>query len=184
MSKTFDELWREVCQRSASFPVVQEYHELRHVYELMQGCDSYLEVGTAEGNSLYVLAHALKPGAHITYIDIDEAHTRAPREEVVRMLKAEGFDVRGIHGDSNDPWVITEARMRSYDVALIDAGHSYFEVVADARHYAPLASKFVCFHDVQLLDVGAAFAWYLKESGLTAYRVVNSETFGYGIIKK
>jgi hypothetical protein len=51
--KTFDELWRFVVTRSASFPVVQEYHELQHIFDLMKGCGSYLEVGSAEGNSLY-----------------------------------------------------------------------------------------------------------------------------------
>jgi hypothetical protein len=53
----FDQYWRVIKDRSTT---VQEYHELEHVFNLMRDCESYLEVGTAEGNSLYVLAHALK----------------------------------------------------------------------------------------------------------------------------
>lgn len=176
----FDGLWKFCCQRSAAFPVVQQYDELKHIFELMQGCQSYLEVGTAEGNSLYVLAHALAPGAHITYVDFDEEHTRIYREQVTRLLRDQGYSVEAIHGDTRNPDVIQRASQRVYDCVLIDAGHTYEEVASDFRNYAHLANKYVFAHDVMIPDVDRA----LNEFAPNAPRYIRSDKFGYGIIKK
>jgi predicted O-methyltransferase YrrM len=184
VSKSFDELWRFITTRSVGFPTVQEYHELEHLFDLMQGCESYLEVGAAEGNSLYVLAHALKQGAEIHYIDWDEDHTRAPRVEILKLLQRAGYNVTPIHGNTHDPIVIQRASARQYDVVLIDAGHSYDDVMQDARNYGHLATKYLIFHDVCLPEVNRAFEQYAKGIGASYYRRINSETFGYGIIRK
>lgn len=183
MLKTFDELWRFVCKRSAGFPVVQEYHELEHVFNLMQGGESYLEVGTAEGNSLYVLAHALKKVAEIHYVDWDEDHTRGPRIEILKLLAREGYNVNPIHGNTHDTITIQRASARQYDIILIDAGHSYDDALQDARNYGKLAKKYIIFHDVMLPEVNRAFEQYQRETGLLAYKRINSETFGYGIME-
>lgn len=180
MMKTFDDLWRFIVIRGCV--TVQEYNELEHVFNLMQGCGSYLEIGTAEGNSLYVLAHALKPGARITYVDWDETHTRAPREEILMLLRAEGYVIEGIHANTLHREAIEAAARQRYDVVLIDAGHSYDETLADGRNYARLADKYVFFHDVMLPEVDAAFMQILKEFG-GGYKFINSETFGYGILE-
>jgi predicted O-methyltransferase YrrM len=181
VSKSFDELWRFVCERSASFPVVQEYHELEHVFNLMQGCTSYLEVGTAEGNSLYVLAHALRPEAQITYIDWNEEHTRKPREEIIKLLS--DYNITPIHANTHDNIAIYAASQRQYDVVLIDAGHSYEDALEDAINYGKLAKKYLIFHDVNLPEVRMAFNAYQRHTGHKSYIISNSETFGYGIME-
>lgn len=182
MSKSFDELWRFVCQRSAGFPVVQEYHELEYVFNLIKGCESYLEVGTAEGNSLYILTHALKDNAAITYVDFGEKHTREPREEAVKLT--ERF-ITGILGNSHSAGALKSPLIkRDYEVVLIDAGHTYEDVIADAIAYGTLATKYIIFHDVCLPEVAKAFEWYCQQCPeCRAYKMINSETFGYGILE-
>lgn len=180
MSKSFDELWRFICLRSASFPVVQEYHELEHIFNLIRGCNSYLEIGTAEGNSLYVLSHSLKENAEITYIDWDEEHTRKPRNQIIEMLNC---NINPIHGNTHDSNVINMASIRSYDVVLIDAGHKFDDVIEDARNYGKLAKKYIIFHDINLPDVDEAFGLYQKETGFKSYKISNSEHFGYGVME-
>lgn len=174
----FDVLWREILKRHII--TVQDYDELKYVFNLIRGCKSYLEVGTAEGNSLYILAHALDQGANITYVDYGERHTKSPRDEVLAKIPQ---TVTGIHGDSNDPVIIERAKGK-YEAVLIDAGHSYRNVITDALSYGPMATKYIMFHDVQLPDVDRAFKEYCAmRPECRNYRVVNSEHFGYGIME-
>lgn len=180
---SFDELWKEITERTGVV-TVQERSELEHVFNLMRGCSSYLEVGTAEGNSLFVLSQALEPNSRISYIDFGEKHTETPRKEVIGKLSAAGREVIGIHGDSNDKKTLNRLGDQSFDVVLIDAGHDDFNVAIDAMFYGPLAKKYIIFHDVMLPDVSRAFEWYRRQrSECESYRFVNSETFGYGILK-
>ena len=163
-------------------PVVQEYQELEHVFNLMKGCESYLEVGTAEGNSLYVLAQAMPKMSEITYIDWAEPHTKENRNFILSKLT--DYKITPIHADSNDMATLNLVRGKRYDAVLIDAGHDDFNVAIDALYYGPLAKKYIIFHDITLKGVERAFNWYVKQiKHKSAYRVVNSETYGYGIIE-
>jgi len=181
----FIDLWNYIVKRSrdAGIPVVQDQTELEYVFNLMKDCKSYLEVGTAEGNSLYVLANAMPKGSKITYVDLGEKHTTPHRNVILDQLK--DYDVTAIHGDSND--FSTKARLSVdtlFDVVLIDAGHDDFNVAIDALFYGPLATKYIIFHDIKMPDVNRAFEWYCKQRHeCKNYRVVNSKTYGYGIIE-
>lgn len=191
--KTFDELWREITKRPGVI-TVQNREELEHVFNLLQSCESYLEVGTAEGNSLFVLAQALggnsdyKIVPRIAYVDYGEKHTQGPRDEIIRALKDAHINIFAILGNSHHMQSIREANCFSpidyVDAVLIDAGHTYEDVIADAAAYGWMAKKCIIFHDVQLPEVCRAYDWYRKQMPeKESYRVVNSETFGYGIIK-
>lgn len=176
--KDFDTAWREITKRPGVV-TVQNREELEHVFNLIQGSESYLEVGTAEGNSLFVLSHAIK--GPITYIDYGEKHTFAPREEIINKIDNQ---IHGILGDSNDLSNYMNVADKRFDVVLIDAGHDAFNVAIDALFYGPLATKYLLFHDVQLPEVSRVFEWYRKQfPQRESYRFVSSETFGYGIIK-
>lgn len=181
--KTFEECWDFIVKRSAdkNFPVVQNKHELMEVFSLMKGCSSYLEVGSAEGNSLYVLAHALKEGAHITYIDWDEPHTRDSRNEVVKLLTDEGYKIQPVIGNTQHREVIELAQLNDYECIMIDAGHAFYDVMCDASNYMPFASKYVFFHDIMLPDVGDAFA--IRTRGMKTRRIIHSNNFGYGVVE-
>lgn len=178
---TFNELWDFVLRRNIT--VVQDRHELEHVFNLIQGCESYLEIGTAEGNSLYVLAHALEPGAKITCVDLGESHTKPRHADIMQKLSPT-YLVAMYHGNSMDE--ATYPNKEKHDVVLIDGGHDYRTVLSDCQMYVPLAKKYVLFHDVKLPDVGKAVGKYLNENnpGNWKYReFVNSPTMGFGILE-
>lgn len=177
----FDQLWKDIDGRCTY--TVQDRQELEYIYNLMKGASSYLEVGTAEGNSLYVLGHALHKDAEITYIDFGEEHTTEKRDQVLDKLRRL-YSVTGIHGDSNDFSVMKQVNGKQFDVVLIDAGHTEANVVIDAIFYGPLARKYIFFHDVQLEPVGRAFDWYCRQRpDKKSYKVINSDTYGYGVIE-
>lgn len=186
---TFNELWQFIADRSnldiKPIVLVQDKIELEYVFNLMKDCESYLEVGAAEGNSLYVLGHALKPSSRICVIDYGEQHTKKPREEVVKELGKSHRVVLEFHGDSTDPKTFPNwARQNKYDCVLIDGGHDFATVMSDAIMYAPMARKYVFFHDVQLPEVRMAVEWFIKRWDLGEYSTfINSQDFGYGIIK-
>lgn len=190
MTKTFDELWRDLEERSKRFaiPIVQDYKELEHIFNLMKGCKSYLEVGSAEGNSLYVLGHTLKleisNNRPIAIIDFGEPHTEAARVEAIFKLKEVDIEVCEILGNSHNEDVQIRLHGGFYDVVLIDAGHNYEDVIADAIAYGHLATKYIFFHDIQLPEVKRAYDWYLSQNPqFKHYEFINSETYGYGIVE-
>lgn len=176
--KSFDDLWRFINSRG-SVVTVQEYRELEHVYNLIKDCKSYLEVGSAEGNTLYILGHNMQ---RIVYVDYGETHTELPRKEIISNLSAA---ITALLGNSHDHKLIHKAeRYGPYDVVLIDAGHSYEDVVADAIAYGGMARKYLIFHDIQLPQVKAAFEWYVKQQKYEKVTTfINSDNFGYGIIE-
>lgn len=180
----FNDYWDFITERCSklAFPLVQDKEELHFIYNLIQGCETYLEIGTAEGNSMFVLAHALKQNARIAYVDWDEEKIRPKRQMIEETLSKNGYHITGIHGNSHDPEIIMKANGR-YDVVLIDAGHSYDDALEDARNYGRMATKYIIFHDINLLDVKRAFQKYQTETGFKSYTISNSETFGYGIME-
>jgi hypothetical protein len=66
---------------------------------------------------------------------------------------------------------------------MIDAGHDFYDVLCDARYYGPMATKYIIFHDICLPEVEAAVTHYQRETGLKLRKVINSPTFGYGIME-
>lgn len=178
----FESLWHFITHRGCI--IVQERTELEHIFNLIQGCKSLLEVGTAEGNSMHALGHALKKRSFITSIDYGERHTEPFRTEVLKILRDQGIYVNTIDGTSQYHDVIRQAKVIApYDVVLIDAGHDYTSVVADAIAYGGMATKFILFHDVQLPEVRKAFDWYVNAQGYkNVSTFINSTEYGYGII--
>lgn len=182
----FEQLWSHIqarCDRLA-FPMVQDKRELKYIHDLMVECRcaSYLEIGSAEGNSLYVLGDTVSE--HIDYIDLGEDHTLAKRQEVVDELVKNGKKVTGYLGNSTHTQTLFNVSANKYDCVFIDGGHDYDTVLSDAIMYARLATKYVFFHDVQLPEVSKAIATFLKTDNLGRYYTfINSTGFGYGIIE-
>lgn len=174
----FSELWRFITKRRPL--VVQQYDELEHVFNLIQGCESYLEIGTAEGDSMYVLSHALKPNSRITSVDLGEMGTRKLVEQIVQLLLP-NHQVGIYRGNSMDP--ATYPKPRPHDVVLIDGGHDYATVKSDIAMYGPLATKYLLFHDVMLPGVKQAVNEYLKDRDVKYYEFIRSEDKGYGVIE-
>jgi predicted O-methyltransferase YrrM len=173
----FDSLWEFIVKRRPF--VVQTYNELGHVFDLIKGCESYLEVGSAEGDSLYVLAHALKPGARITSVDLGENHCKPFIDEVFQLLSPK-YSVALYTGDSRDG--STYPNRKRHDVVFIDGGHDYETVWSDIRMYGALATKYLIFHDVKMPPVKQAVDEYVKQTGSKYYEFLDSEDKGMGII--
>lgn len=179
----FNNLWKFATRNGS---IVQEKNELEHVYNLMNGCDceSYLEIGTAEGNSLYVLGSAVKENGTIHYVDLMEEHTKAERiESVTRLLhECPTLFINGFSGDSTYPTI--HPRHRDYDCILIDGGHDFATVLSDSILYAPLATKYVFWHDMQLPAVREAVMWFVRRWGLGKFTTfINSDSYGFGIME-
>jgi hypothetical protein len=173
----FDDLWQFITKRRPF--VVQTYNELGHVFDLIRGCESYLEIGTAEGDSLYVFSHALKPGAKITSVDLGELHTKAAVNEVFQLISSK-HKVALYTGDSRDAH--TYPNKEQHEVVFIDGGHDYETLWSDIRMYGPLATKYLIFHDVKLPSVKRAVDEYVKQTGCNYYEFLDSEDKGMGII--
>lgn len=183
----FESLWHWVShRRHTDRQPVQIKEEIEHIYNLISGCSSYLEIGTAEGDSLFILAHALGISPFIFYVDYAEKHTEFFRNEVIGLLKKENINPHGIHGDSHHYASIKEAYvLNTFDVVMIDAGHEYEDVIADAIAYGGLADKFIIFHDIKLPPVAKAFDWYVHSQGYknTEKFCVENSPYGFGIIR-
>jgi hypothetical protein len=118
-----------------------------------EGVQSYLEVGSKYGGSLWRVANALAPGSRIVAVDLP-AGTKAWTEsrksltECVAELNRRGYDARVIWGSSFDPDIIEQVRaLGPYDAALIDADHRLPGVTQDWNNYGPMA-RIVAFHDL------------------------------------
>lgn len=178
----FEERWK-YCEANTKV-LAQDFNEMRTVYGLIEGCESYLEIGSSEGNSLYIFGHAMKPGAHIAYVDFGEKHTTPWREPKEKELKLSGYSLNAIHGNSHDVDVIKEtAKAGAYDVVFIDAGHEFNDAYHDAMNYGHLATKWILFHDIMLRPVRAAFEMYLYKTKRFGFEIMNSLDYGYGVIK-
>lgn len=174
---TFQERWDWITKRRN---VVQQREELEYIYNIMKDCDfaSYLEVGTAEGDSLYVLGPLAKT---IHYVDYGEAHTKPMREEVLKHLN--NPYVFSHLGDSTSAEIANSVVGR-FDCVLIDGGHDFATVLSDCIIYGTKATKYIFFHDVQLPEVKAAVEWFVKHWGDGEYSTfINSPSYGYGVLK-
>lgn len=180
---TFPEAWKFVMARSQhGVMTVQNDIELNHVFDLMKvcNCQTYLEVGSAEGNSLYVLGHAAE---EISFIDYGEAHTKAARDDAINSLAKPVIEYIG---DSTNPETFFKGLHHDrYDCVLIDGGHDYSTVLSDSLMYAPLASKYVFWHDIQLPEVRRAYDWFKARWGSLGEfsEFISSPSFGYGVLR-
>lgn len=179
----FAPLWTFVMKRTErGIMTVQEQHELEFVFNLMRECEakSYLEIGSAEGNSLYVLTQAMPHGSKVLSVNIED-HTKVARKEIIDIL-GQHWPVFQKTGNSTDPKTIADVKGK-YDCVLIDAGHSYDEVLSDALNYGPLAQKYIFFHDIQLPDVKRAVEEFAQQTEQTYSTFINSDSFGYAIFE-
>jgi hypothetical protein len=121
----------------------------------------------------------------IVYVDYGEKHTQVARDEAISLMKS---SITPILGNSHSHSAVGLAeRYGPYDAVMIDAGHSFADVVADAMSYGAMARKYVIFHDVVMPEVCAAFDWYCHMQGYKLPQIAKfispGSSFGYGVIK-
>lgn len=190
----FEKAWSFVVERSSQgVMTVQNRDELEHIYNLAKGSQTYLEIGTAEGNSLYVMGHAFS--GNLYFVDLGEPHTEKPRQDVIDRL-SEKHRIMQVFGDSTYENIrrrletklsYNERDMDCYDgyvdCVLIDGGHDFATVLSDSLSYTHRVRKYVFWHDIQLPEVRAAYEWYKARYKTGKYsEFIKSDTFGYGIL--
>lgn len=181
----FETLWKYLRDRK-QFAIVQDYNELEYAWNLVKGVNpkSYLEIGTAAGDSLYAFGSLLPEDGRIHWIDLAEAFCKKPRDQSVASLSPRA--ITHYAGRSADEAAVWSTKGQRFDVVYIDGGHDYEEVLSDCHCYAPLADKLVLWHDVQMPAVRQAIQDWLSSNPRAQKKFrtyTNSETMGYGILE-
>jgi predicted O-methyltransferase YrrM len=138
----------------------QDRAELRELLSLLQERPprTVVEIGTASGGTLYLLARVATPDALLVSIDLPGgefgggyARWRAP---LYRSFGEEDQTIRLIRGDSHHPEILEELKQtlgaRPVDFLFIDGDHTYEGVKQDFRTYSGLLSDdgLVALHDI------------------------------------
>lgn len=138
-----------------------ETKALQHEAEILAFCDlvrsleinSYLEIGSKFGGSLWRVAQAMLPKSRVVAIDLPNGTKLWRQSEpslmaCVDRLNQLGHDAHVIWGDSTDPVIIEKARsFGPYDLILIDGDHRLPGLTADWNNYGPMG-QVIAFHDI------------------------------------
>ncbi|GMV82755.1 MAG: hypothetical protein AMXMBFR7_39390 [Planctomycetota bacterium] len=119
----------------------------------------YLEIGSRDGASLFVVAAYLPPGSLIVSVDLPAARWGYPESQrnlqtIAGLLRARGFSFHAITGDSHLNSTLDEVHKASggdpFDALFLDGDHTYEGVSQDWRMYSPLVriGGLVGFHDL------------------------------------
>ncbi|MCZ7644507.1 MAG: class I SAM-dependent methyltransferase [Planctomycetota bacterium] len=166
----------------------------RNVKELR--ASRYLEIGSRDGASLYVVAAHLPKGSLIVSVDLPAARWGGPNgpenlRRIGERLARRGFRFHAIAADSHDPATLERVRQAAveepFDALFLDGDHTYEGVSMDWRMYRPLVRDggLVGFHDLILsprfpdVQVGRLFE-ELKKTHRTEQRF---RQYGLGLVR-
>lgn len=117
-----------------------------------------LEIGTAGGGTLFLLALAADRSAKIVSVDLPRGAFGGGyplwKIPLYRGFVRRTQELHLIRGDSHDPLTLMRARgaldRRQLDFLLIDGDHTYSGVRDDFRGYGPLVRPggLIAFHDI------------------------------------
>lgn len=111
-----------------------------------------LELGSADGGSIWCWAHNCVPGAHI--LSVDWFHTELypdNRHLYGHWAERNTCRIDWIEGDTRDDTTLARVKeFAPFDWLFIDAGHGLTEVSSDWERYGPLVQPggVVAFHDI------------------------------------
>ena len=165
-----------VCER----PFEHQYPaEMIRMLERIAGMESILEIGSASGHTLVLLALSSIKGSKVCTIDAG-LHWEA-LSVVVEKLKAAGFDANKFKGDSKSPEAISFAEEHGpFDFVFIDGDHSYEGAKADWENYGRMA-KIVGFHDIAHPHHDVSKLWAEIKATHNTQEIVHS-TMGIGLV--
>lgn len=155
-----------------------------------------LEVGTANGGSLFLFSRIAAPDAHLVSIDLPGGAFGggypAYKTALFRAFALPGQTIDLLRADSHDPATVDEVsallRGRAVDFLFIDGDHSYEGVKSDFEMYSPLVRPggIVAFHDIVPgpdSNVGGVPRFWreLKANSQAGEFVADWKQGGYGI---
>jgi len=135
--------------------LLQDHREFAEFLKLIRAerIESYLEIGSKNGGSLWRIATSLPRGSRVVSVDLPHGdtsfkQTQANLEACVDELCRRKYDARLIIGDSTNPAVIERAQeLAPFDLVFIDGNHTEPFVRKDWANYGPMA-RMVAFHDI------------------------------------
>ena len=133
----------------------QNEYELRRFVALLKAREvtRYLEIGAREGDTFVEIMESLPKGSTGVALDLPggmwgKLSTRPKLEKAVAHLKAKGYNVSCLFGDSQAAGTKRMVVNRGpYDAVLIDGDHRLEGVTRDWSMYGKLG-KVIAFHDI------------------------------------
>lgn len=143
---TWDILYRDVEAPVQPHQQQWEFQQLLRVYERLNP-RTVLEIGSAEGGSLYQFMKHLSPGG--LFITVDANWCVEGWQEWAAKF---GHTLRSVLGDSTAPDIVDRVKsiISNVDFLLIDASHDYEHVKQDFLNYGSLVGPggVIVLHDI------------------------------------
>ena len=141
--------------------MLQDRTEMQRFIRLIQKnkVESYLEIGSKNGGSLWTIGNTLPKGARIISVDLPHGdhsfkNTLPNLRECVDALCKRGYDAQLFVGDSTDQTIVDQVKaLGPYDLVFIDANHTVPYIWKDWQNYGPLC-RLVAFHDISFSRPG------------------------------
>ena len=160
MAKRYDDNFIACIQwlLNHKFKLMQNLKEIYWLYSLIKQMDPkpkvFVEIGSLEGGSAFILSKAMPKDSII--ISIDPAKLEQ-RDLAFKFIKLRGQKAHQIKMKSEDPQAMESLKslLKSYggsiDVLFIDGSHEYKAAKFDYENYSPLVKKgLVAMHDISL----------------------------------
>lgn len=180
------------------FQIKQEIETLLSILSEQNIC-TILEIGTAQGGTLFLFTRMIDPNARIISLDLPQGKFGGGYEDI-KIPFFTNFAQRNqriflVRADSHSPSSLSTVRSilkdQQVDFLFIDGDHTYEGVKKDFQMYSPLVRKggLIAFHDIcrgppELAGAVNKF-WNEIKPGYFHKEIVNSsnqEGFGIGVL--
>ena len=181
-------------------PFVQVESELLRFVEIVcaRRPRTIVEIGTARGETAFLLARAGAPDAHIVCVDLPAGPfggvSIPNRARLWASFAVDQQTVTLLERDSHDPRTaeIVGQMVGSIDVLFIDGDHSYEGVAEDFRMYVPMVAPggLIALHDIvpgPPEAVGGVPDFWREARGEVFDEIVADPTqggYGFGLVVK